>query len=566
MMQLKMFEVFKCSKCFKCSTMATGTCSVSALKVTDVAQRITQIQDTALGAETHENVLAFDDSGADGAHGDGFVNKTLALNDLDQVVPAVVPPHDTLLTFNDVSVDTGFASGWVGKSVTDILENFQVTVEGLVLIELNKIKGRSGNTAMTDCVAFTDTVDNGNTMGIGSCGDNNVVMKREPTDSDFVFLAVLGRGEILNLALPSGTIFRSSKGITGFSSPFPMPFGISSLSDVYFRLFAFRFDVSIYATSAGLESVVTLYASDETTIVDGPYTIAPYETTTLTCNANAEFVVVATKGVYLGSLGYNPNNGLDIDLRLIPPMTNEVITWNRNCRVTAQEANTVVRWYRRNGETGSFTMNAGTPVAIYTGTINEDAGATNNNAGNDNNYSEDGCVILRGDKPISAFAGADGSGWESTPGWPLDQLAQLFANPSTINGNVNARVASVTIGSPYEGTASVYDSGQDLVTTFSITRGVAVSSPDDQLYPASGQWQPIDSGLSNYTGGYIETNVPSICIMNFQGSSQWSDSGDELMVPGVSPEDTRATLRKHPSGIWRRRDLDGVGVETWNVC
>jgi len=58
-------------------------------------------------------------------------------------------------------------------------------------------------------------------MALASCGNNNIVMKREPTDSDFVFMAVLDKGEIINLQYPSGTIFRSKKGVSGFSSMKP---------------------------------------------------------------------------------------------------------------------------------------------------------------------------------------------------------------------------------------------------------------------------------------------------------------------------------------------------------
>ena len=543
----------------------TGCCIVNLCKVVEDSFTLSEIVDTALSNEneTHGDILMVNDSNE-------FVNQnSISLTKLRNIglVEGVDPPHNSLFAYNNVKTDGNFNEGWVSKAIFDLLQSFQVTVEGLVIIDMNKTKGRQGNIAATDCVAFTDTVENGFTMAISSCGNNNVVLKREPTDADFVFLAVLSKGEIMNLTYASGTIFRSSKGLSGFSGPFPMPLGMSSLSDTYFRFYGFRQNVFVYVTSAGLESVVTLYASDETTVVDGPYTLSPYSSKTLACDKNDEFVVVATSAIYCGSLGTrDATRNANVDMRLLPPMCCELMVWNRYCRITAQETNTKVRWYRQNGETGLCTVNAGTPLAIYTGTINEDVGASNTNAGSTAKYGLEGCLILRSDKPISGFAGADNNGWESTPGWPLDQLSQVFANPSTINGSTSASISSITIGSPYEGTASVYDSSSTLLATFTITRGVSVTTSDDQLYPASGQWKPNDSGLSTYTGGFVETTVPSICVMNFQGSSIWSDEGDELLVPGMSPAEMKATIVKDSNDIARLRKIDGNGVETWVVC
>ena len=546
--------------------MASGTLNVNSLVASEIGT-LNQFEDTSLSTETHQEFLAYNDSGIDPSSGDGFVNKNMAIENLNNVISSSTPNNDVLLTYNDTAVDSSNATGWIGKKVSDILESFQVTVEGLVTIGMSLDRGRKGNVAVTDCVAFTGDLVGGNTMSLASCGDNNMIMKREPTDADFVFMDVLNKGEITNLQYPAGTIFRSKKGISGFSSPFPMPFGISSLSDTYFRMFALRQAVSVYATSAGLESVVTLYASDETTIVDGPYTIPPYGTATLACNGNTEFVVIATKNVYCGTIGYRGVFATNdyIDMRLVPPMALKIITFSRNCRVSARFDNTVVRWYRRNGETGVFTMNAGTPIPIYTGTINEEAGPAN--AGNNADYAADGCVILEANKPISGFSGADSQGWEATHAWPVDQLAQVFPNPSTIDNNADAGRSSITISSVYEGTASVYDATNTFIASFNITRTVAVTTAEDQLYPASGQWKPVDSGLTNLVGGYVEVNVPAYCVMNFNGSAVWTaDAGDEIVITGSTPEEIRAEIIKDSNGIFRRRDIDAAGVETWNIC
>ena len=342
--------------------------------------------------------------------------------------------------------------------------------------------------------------------------------------------------------------------------------GISSMSSKYFRFFAFRQDCFVKVASSGLECTVTLFGSDGSTVIDGPTNIAAYGSTILTCNSNTEFIVSSTNEIYCATYADHTTNGLTIDQRILPPMTNELIVWNRQCRITAQELNTTVTWYRRNGQTNSFTINAGTPVAIYTGNVT--GGVAPTNAGNTIDYGQDGCLILKSDKPISGFSGADSNGWEATPAWPLDQTSQLFANPATLNNSSDGGVSSVTIGSQYEGSGNVYDSTGSLVGTFFITRSVSpATTSGEQIYPAAGQWQPIDDGLNNWTGGWVQTNVPSICIMNFSGSSIWpSDAGDEMLIPGVTPDEIKAEIVKDANGLFRRRDISATGIETWNIC
>ena len=543
-----------------------STVSCGSVVVVSDSLNLDQLVDVTIAAETHGEYVSFNVNATDGAFPDGWVPKTHELADITNYNADLVPLHNNLLAWNETVQDSTFAADWVNKTITDLLQSMQVTVDGIVSIENSKKAGASGNPGLTDMVAFTDTLTNGFTVGFGSAGDNNEIYKREPSDTDFVYLVTMSRGEILNYNLPSGTVFRTTKGIMGFSAPFPMPFGISSLSDTYFRFYALRGTSQVYVTSAGLESTVTLYSSDSVTIVDGPVTIEPFGSTVLACgdSVTGEFVVVATTDVYCGT-----NTTDDRDHRLLAPMVLEVIVWNRRCRVTAQEANTQVRWYRRGiaaGDTGLVTVNAGTPQRIDTGVINEDVG--NDNAGSTVDYGIDGCVILRADKPISGFSGADGTGSEATPAWPLTQLAQLFPNPANIDDNADAGKASVTIGSPYEGTMFVYDSTKTLITSVAITRFAAPVTVDDQLYPAAGQWTPLSSALVDWNGGYVITNVPSICIMNLNGSpSPWvSDAGDELMIPGTTPEDIRAEIKVDADGFKRRRDVDNLGVETWNIC
>ena len=545
----------------------SGTLNIGFFEINTDSIGLNQMEDVFITSETHNDLIRFNDNATDPTYTDGFVNKSgIQISEVDDINVSSTPPHNSLFSYNDNSVISSIVDGWIEKSINDILGDFQITVDGLVNIQLSIRLGRQGNPALSDMVAFTDVIENTFTMGISSCGDNNIIYKRELSDTDFVYQGVLSKGEILNLSYPAGTIFRSTKGITGFSSTFPTPMGISSMSSKIFRFFAFRHACFVTAASSGLECTVTLFGSNGSTVIDGPTTIPPYGSTTLACNSNTEFIVSSTNEIYCSTYADHTTNGLTIDQRILPPMTNELIVWNRQCRITAQELNTTVTWYRRNGETNSFTINAGSPVGIHTGNIT--GGVAPINAGNTTDYGQDGCLILKSDKPISGFSGADSNGWEATPAWPLDQTSQLFANPATLNNSSDGGVSSVTIGSQYEGSGSVYDSTGSLVGTFFITRSISpATTPDEQIYPAAGQWQPVDGGLNNWTGGWVQTNVPSICIMNFSGSSIWSsDAGDEMLIPGITPDEIRAEIVKDAGGLFRRRDISATGVETWNIC
>ena len=546
------------------STGSTGSSigsklSCNQLHVSVNAPSILQFTDISLSTVQHNECLTYE-SGSQ-----SYTSKSSSIEEIENTELTEIPVHNEVLVWADTTV-------WTNKTFASLLGQLRTIIDGIVAIKNAKYIGNQGSPALTDMVNFTDTLTDGFTMSLGSCGDNNIILKREPTDTDFQYLTPLNMGQIMNFNLPSGTVFRSLKGISGFSAPFPMPLGLSSLSNTYFRFYAFRLTSTVFATSAGLESTVTLYDSSGTTVVDGPFTIPPFGTATLNCGADVqgEFLVIATTNVYCGTKATNTIRSTDLRLVIPSEMSCEIMVWNRFCRVTAQELDTKVRWYRRNGETGSFTVNAGTPVNIYTGTINEDVGVSSpTNAGSTRDYGQDGCLILRSDKPISAFSGADSNGWEATPGWPLKQMAQVFVNPATINNSNDPGIASVTIGSQYEGQFQVFDSSKNLITTATITRANPVTTADDQKYPAAGQWQPVNSGLTNWTGGYIITNVPAICIMNLNGSSApWtSDEGDELMIPGVTPDEITASIQVDQDGFYRRRDINtSGGTESWVLC
>lgn len=522
----------------------SGTVSSRLVVVNQDSMVLDQFKDVIITSASHDQTIKYDST--------SFVNITMSLSDLTDM-------SLNSLSHNDVLIWNSATNSWENGKLASLLTTLEAVVSGIVAVKLSLYTGETGNSAQAPCVAFTDDVEGSFTMSIGSCGDNNAIYKKEPSDLNFSFFATLNKGQNLPLNLPAGTVFRSTKGISGFSCPFPMSLGISNFSDTYFRFYALRFDNVVHVTSAGRDSLVTLYASNEISIVDGPKFISAYGSTTLTCNANTEFVVVATTEIFCGTKGDRGDgitNNRFIDMRLIPPMATEVLVHSRNNRLSARFANTSVTYHRRNMTTGSFTVQAGTPLNI--------AGAT----GNQTDYNPDGWLLLRGNKPFSGFSGADSQGYMATSCWPLNALAQLFPILSNIGGGTDFGRNSISLASPYEGTARVYDEGKVLLDTFTLTRGTSPpTTPEEQKFPASGQWNPEVSLGIDVSSGYVEVDVPCVCIMNFNASSVFtSDAGDEMAVAGTSPDEIKCQIRKDPDGFLRRRSIDIAGAETWVLC
>ncbi|CAM9702471.1 unnamed protein product, partial [Ectocarpus sp. 6 AP-2014] len=508
---------------------------------------LSQLSDVVITSATHNTSIKYDST--------NWVNTPYTLPDL----------RDTNLnnvSHNDVLIWNSETSRWENGKLSSLLSTLAGVVDGIVSIKLSIYVGEQGDPAKSLCVAFTDNLEAGNTLAIASCGDNNAVYKKEPTDSTFTFLTTLNRGERYLDNLPAGTVFISDKGIAGCTDPYPTPFGVSCIADTYFRFYAFRQNVLVYATSAGRDALVTLLASDETTVVDGPHFINAYGSVILACNANDEFVITSTTDIFCGTATYTTNilNAV-LDTRLIPPMRTELIVHNRGSRVTAQFADTTVTWYRQNMQQDSVTVNGGTPLTIGSAA----------RAGTDTNVANQGWLILRSDKPISCFSGADGAGSQAIAAWPVEFLAQMFPIYSYIDTTLSFRQAGINVCSPYEGEARIYDSNRTLVFTFPYTRGTSPpATPNDQLYPAAGQSNPGTDGYATLSGGWIETTTPAVCVINFIGTPAtefgFSDNGDETLIPGTSPAELKAVIIKDPDGFLRRRDIDNAGVETWAVC
>lgn len=213
----------------------SGTVSTRLVQINEASGFINQLLDVVITTASHDQTIKYDST--------NWVNTTVALSDLGDMNLSSVS-HNDVLIWNSVS------NAWENGKLTSLLTTLEAVVNGIVSIKLSVYIGEElGDSAKALAVAFTDDVESGYTMAIGSCADHNAIYKKEPTDTGFSFLATLNKGQRLDLTLPAGTVFKSD-GIAGFSCPFPMPFGISNLSSNYFRFYALRNDNVVHVTSA----------------------------------------------------------------------------------------------------------------------------------------------------------------------------------------------------------------------------------------------------------------------------------------------------------------------------
>ena len=531
------------------TTLGKLTCG--QIEVVEDSISMDQISDLDASAPTHNHVILYKENGVDPTYTDGWYTTEFNVEDLSNVNADSEPAHNEVLSWNDNTTDPSYATGWVNKDINSVLSDLPDTISSIANVQTAMVEGEEGNAGKTDMIMMSSDIAGGGTfnLSLASGEDFNAIYKKEITDASFSFVQSLSKGEIANLTYTTGTVIRSSKGVCGLTGPFPTPLGVSSMAIQQARFSTLIAGTTVLVASMGTEVEVTLYAADGTTVVEGPVVVDAYNTATLTCDTTAEF--------YLKSSGYivaaiNANGS---EIRILPPMATEIITWNRKCVLNSYSGTATVTYYRRNGNTGQVSVVEGTPYDF-------------SDDGSNQNFATNGCMIFKSDKPIWTRTGEDSSGDQSIAGWPMSQLAQCFPNPSYLDSTANYGTSAIIIGSPYEGTATVYDSTGTLLDSFDYTRSNAVTTADDQVYPAAGRWRPEDVSASTVLeGGYVCTNTPAICIYNFNGSSIWtSDGGKEMIVPGTTPIDIKAEIVLDANGIWRRRDIDASGVVTWNIC
>jgi len=244
-----------------------------------------------------------------------------------------------------------------------------------------------GNLGKTTHICLKTTE---NKIQVGSADDGNEVTFYA-SGSDFADGIVktrvfLSKGEVyVEAGVTDGAIVTSTKGICGASGNLdgsnesPMPLGVEGYAGRQFFLFAFRNSNQptgssrgeVYVAAGAVASEVQLLDGSGTTVIDTT-SIPPFGLATLLTNNNSEFQVVATQPVFVGiAASMSESAPRFYDMRLVPPLSTELIGQNRNGRLSALYDNTEVWWYRRNGNLGKTTVSPGSPKAIYTGTINE---------------------------------------------------------------------------------------------------------------------------------------------------------------------------------------------------
>lgn len=436
-------------------------------------------------------------------------------------------------------------SGSLSLGKLEYLEGSLKNIVNEIELSLNAKLGNSGDLTNSDSIMMSSTTSGSGTsnLSIASGLDHNAIFKKESTDEDFVYVGTLSKGQISNLTYTTGTIIRSSRGVYGISGPFPTPLCPKGLAFKTSRLSTLVASTTVIVAATDIRCHVTLFESDGVTVADGPITLEDNGVGTLACNGTGEFVVSSTANI-VGVV-----NGNGSELRILAPMATRLICWNNGNKVSSMIGTASVEWHRRNGTTGTVSVPSGTPTDLGAGTSNA--------------FSETGCVILRSDVPISCHTTSDGDANQSIPGVPFDMLAHNFPNPGYLD-NTDSFVA---IGSPFVGSAKVYNSSGTIVATFQLTRnGGTATSYADQQYPATGKWSPADDGLTSLEGGFIKTTVPSMCIMNFKGSSVWTgEDGKECLILGNTPLQCKALFVENDSDMLYHRTWVGSSVN-WAVA
>ena len=494
------------------------------------------------------------------------------------------------------------ASGADGGSGTDLITAAEAalisaTAAGSTLGLQQSLLANAGQPALT--VLAVGQTNTGKVQG-NSLGDGNVV-EVYASGSDFNLGAVLHRefmslGEVICFTgLSNGAIITSTQGFYGFSENFsgsnesPMPLLSFGLAFTFTFLFAFR-NSTTYSTING-----PVGNAGRINVVNGPLTsvvkftngsgvtvqgqegieLEPWEFLQLNTFGNVEYIVSSTNPV-MACVYANTNFA---DCRLVMPLTSDGITWPRSGYVSAPYSNTVVNYFVRDNAEGSFVVSPGAAI---------DFDSSAGTGASDSDYESDGATRILVNGLVSAYSGADSAGLEASPLMPTSAMAQVVAQPLFITDSGDGGNSSVSIASPYEGTAKIYSwndstSTIDLEYTVLLTRnGVTITSKEDQKHPASGQVANESSASNQLVGelkpGVIIADVPITVVVQgdtklirtirSQGGSTTTsivEEDDETLSLGWTPASLKAEITEGSDGILYRRVISS-GAATWVVA
>jgi hypothetical protein len=427
----------------------------------------------------------------------------------------------------------------------------------------------------------------------------------------------MGAGEpICFTGLSTGAIITSTQGFYGMSEQlngsFESPMPLLSLGLAFTSTFVYCFRSSqnlpgsgastgqITIINGALPSTVTFTRNGNEVGGQAPKDLAPFEACFYYSDANGEFLIEATSPVMAcvqANMGTNPP--LEVgdagdsaqrfyDARLVMPLTNDGITWPRSGFVSAPFEGTESKYYVRDGVTGDFpTVSPGFPVDF-------DAGGST--GASDQDYEPRGCTRLRVAGLVSAYSGADSAGLEASPMIPVSAMSQVVAQPFTIADQGDGGNSGVAIGSPYEGTAKVYQWNTatgvaDLAYTVPLGRGttgqgIAPATPEDQYIPCAGlvaneSTLDADPSVIQLVGqlnpGYVVADVPITVIaqnsdpglippirsQNGTTTQSIVSDDDETLLLGWTPPQKKAEITEDTDGYTRKRILDNTGAVTW---
>lgn len=204
----------------------------------------------------------------------------------------------------------------------------------------------------------------------------------------------------------------------------------------------------------------------------------------------------------------------------------------------------------------------------------------------DADYESNGATRIRATGVVTANSGADSSGGEATPLMPVEFMSQVVAQPLYIADSGDGGGSSVSIASPYQGQAKIYEwndskKALDLAYVVPLTRNnVEVNSIEDQFHPAAGQVANEATAAVTLDGqlnaGIIIADVPITVVVqnnnvaltpmlrsqNGTTTTSIISQADETLMLGVTPEENKVIVREGQDGILYKLIIDASGVMT----
>ena len=472
--------------------------------------------------------------------------------------------------------------GQIGKTVLAVANVFNVANDPL----LNK--------------AQITSLGSGNVMFVYADGDdfNAGVIQEGP-----VFLE---EGEIYVIQnIQVGSIITLSEGGYGFSqqqnggntSPMPLMSLALAIKDTFFYAFRNSNQNSGFnhIVNGPVESEITLYDSENEVVLDQEGIILkPWEYIRLNLDGDGEYRLVSNNNV-MAAVHAQANSFYDS--RLVLPLTNDGITWPRSGQVSALYDNTKIKYFvndRASGDFGTNGISPGSPADFDAVT-----GAS------DSDYEPRGATRVFASGLISAYSGADSSGLEASPLCPTKFMTQKIALPLRVRNSGDGGTNGIALASPYQGVARLYQWNQSTQEAEIVTINDPFGNPtteinlerrdgDQNVYftPSTKDEQKFPSAalisasandysyrfLSDFTGGYIEIDVPATCVVNTQSSDELNYRGttgssvagidsnaDETLTFGITPETSRAEVKTGTDGLLYKRVINS-GIETWEVA